>query len=275
MGISTVIAGHAAKLMNPVLLAGLGLLSSALLWLVLAPLVHQKISLATFRRNWKDFLELVLSRGVAGNALIFLGFQLTTAVKAVFLFNLEPAFVAIWSALLLGERISLRQAILILLLLAGGFLLSTGGSIETLTAQTGDLLIVAALVCFSYAYLPAARLLKKTDSISLTASSNCLSGLLLLPLAFLFFGAQPTLTLEQGGWIVAYAITFGVLMLYFYFTALKSTKPWIVSSLLQLAPLPGAALAYLLFGETLTLPQMLGGLVLLATSFEISRERGR
>jgi uncharacterized membrane protein len=80
-----------------------------------------------------------------GFVMEIFGLNFTTATKASLLVNVNVVFMAIFSALLLGERIRLRAKAGIVIGLVGVFLITTGGDISAISGGTmmGDMIIFA------------------------------------------------------------------------------------------------------------------------------------
>ena len=277
IGISVIAGAEASKQINPVAVACISLILSVIFLIPLSFILRERIKIKELiRKNLKNATANMLLRSVLGNIFLYLGFSLTSAIKAVFLLGFEPAFVVIIGFILLKEKISLKQIILIFLIIAGAFLLSTNGRWDIFsTAQIGDLLIIIALFLFACSYIPAQDVVKKTNSATLTVFSNLVGGLILIPIAFIVFNVNvQSLNLTHSVLILIFAntILFSVFGLFCFYNALKSTKKWIVSSLLQLAPIPGAIIAYIWLGDTLNFVQLVGAGIILVSSYLIARE---
>ncbi len=92
------------------------------------------------------------------NTLAYYGLQYTTAINGLLLQSVGPLFVAIWTFVLFGERLSLRQAGGICISLTGVLVIISHGSLDTLLAiefNRGDVCFVIALVAYGFyaAYL--------------------------------------------------------------------------------------------------------------------------
>jgi len=71
---------------------------------------------------------------------------------------------------------------------------------------------------------------------------------------------------------LAYSLSFHVFGILLWFTALKSVKPWIVASMLSLTPIVSSLLAFFWLGQTLLTIQLIGGAIIIITTFFIGRE---
>jgi len=116
-------------------------------------------------RDWpiirKNFgvLTLIAFTGFSVyNTMAYYGLQYTTAINGLLLQSVAPLFVAMWSFVLFGERLTLRQAAGICVSLTGVVVIICHGSLDVLIAigfNRGDVCFVVALVVYGFyaAYL--------------------------------------------------------------------------------------------------------------------------
>jgi len=239
-------------------------LVSVVFLLILTPFINFKTQIKkSLTKYFKESISITVSRAIIGSLLFFYGVSLTTSIRTAFMLRLEPIFVTILSYIFLKYKVSLRQIALIALMIFGAFLLSTSGSIEAFTqTQIGDLFIILSLLFFSYCYIPIKRIGKEISPITITIINNLVGGLILF-IIMLFLPLNLLTVNSSNIWLLlAYVISFFVFGLYFYFAAVRKTKPWIVSSLLSFSSVVGSAIAYFWLGETLNIIQILGVIVI-------------
>ncbi len=92
------------------------------------------------------------------NTMAYYGLQYTTAINGLLLQSVGPLFVAIWTFVLFGERLTLRQASGICVSLTGVLVIICHGSLDVLLAiefNRGDVCFVVALITYGFyaAYL--------------------------------------------------------------------------------------------------------------------------
>lgn len=271
--VSTVFQAQATKLLHPIIVASIGaILGSLILFLVLI-LQEKRASFQRVKKNYKELLIMTVIRPILGQLLLVFGLSLTTGIKAIFFTKTEPFFVLFWHWVFKREKIKTSYFILLAFHITGAVILSTGKSLYVNKPQFGDLLIVLAVGLFSLSYLYGKTLATNVGSqlsnaITLGAAGIILSPFILLAKPFPYPISHPT------GWfyLLVSVLLFNVIGLTFWFSSLKTVPAWIVSALRALGPLVGAPVAYLLFKETLNLLQVLGGVLVIATSFLIVRE---
>jgi len=154
-----------------------------------------------------------------GFVMEIFGLNFTTATKASLLVNVNVVFMAIFSALLLGERIRLRAKAGIAIGLVGVFLITTGSDISAIFGGTamGDIIIFAGGVVWAYSMIynkKAATQLRMT-AMEVTESMTLTSALTVLPfLAFSSFSfSPPPIALAS----VAYTAVFCTIAAFFLF----------------------------------------------------------
>jgi drug/metabolite transporter (DMT)-like permease len=273
--ISVVFAVAAAKMLNPIGVAGFGALIAGLILFIAASVSNKKkISWDMIRKNKRDLAEQSIIRGFIGHGLLLVGYSMTQAVKAVFFTKIEPFFVLLWGQLLGKEKLNAKHIFIIAIHLTGVFLLSTGGALATFTsAQLGDGIIIFAVFLFAYTYYSGARLAKKIGARATVALSNIMGGSMNTVIALLFFPLSTMANPEGWLYLLGYLLFFHVIALTLWYAALKTAKGWVVSAVRALGPLTGMVVAFALFGEVLTQTQAIGGAVILITSILIARER--
>jgi drug/metabolite transporter (DMT)-like permease len=110
------------------------------------------------KRDWQairaglGIMILLSLTGIAGfNALQYWALEHTTALNTLLLQSAAPLFVAGWSLLLLGVRLTLAQAMGVALSLTGVLVILLHGDVTAITAiafNKGDLIFTVALILF-------------------------------------------------------------------------------------------------------------------------------
>lgn len=112
----------------------------------------------TIRKNAGSLTLIAFVGFSVYNTMAYYGLQYTTAINGLLLQSVGPLFVAIWTFLLFGERLTLRQAGGICVSLTGVLVIISHGSLEVLLAvefNRGDVCFVIALITYGFyaAYL--------------------------------------------------------------------------------------------------------------------------
>jgi uncharacterized membrane protein len=132
-------------------------------FLILLPFAvpHLKRDWPAIRKN-AGLLTLIAFTGFSVyNTMAYYGLQYTTAISGLLLQSVEPLFVAMWTFVLFGDRLTLRQAGGIGVSLGGVLVIVCHGSLGVLLAiefNCGDVCFVIALVIYGfYAAFPRKR----------------------------------------------------------------------------------------------------------------------
>jgi drug/metabolite transporter (DMT)-like permease len=203
--------------------------------------------------------------GYVGQAYCyFLALEHADASLVALLLYLFPAFVAVLAAVFLRERIRLVTAAALVLALAGTGLVVGGGSGRPL----GIGLAIGAAVIYSIYIAVGSVVTQGLDAIAVTTvvcvSATVTSGLIVVALGLT--GRSPAFPESWRGWssLVVIAAVCTVLAILAFFAGLVILGPTSTSVLSTLEPVVTVALATTLLGESMSCPQVLGGVVVLA-----------
>ena len=247
---------------------------------VMGPFVWRDVvaSVPVLRREW----QLILALGATGIAvfhtLVYFALQRTSVTNALLILALAPAATLAGSAALGTEKISRLQLFGALLSLFGAAVLITRGQVPTSMGafNTGDLLMVVAVAAWTaYSLLLRRRPADLSQAVTLSVSI-LVAIMLLAPLVFLF---TPTALSTLASRSVLLGITYVALFasalgFLFWSNGVSQLGPARASQFVQLMPLFGAALSYCILGETLTLAQI-GGAILVMSGIVIVEHRFR
>lgn len=223
-----------------------------------------------------DLLNLVAA-GIGGTALpvlsILAGLQRTTATKAGLLLQQQSLAAIVFSLVLLGERLGMRQWLGATLLAAGGVLVVIAGETSgtALAWNTGDLLVLLGAWGLGLGLIPAKRLVEVMDPDRVAALRLLMGIPVALPL-LLFpslarVGTPPTHIYVV---LAIYCVTnFGVAYVALH-RGLRLLGTAESGSLLLTTPLFAAFAGVLILDETVTLMTGIGGLATLIGAWAVS-----
>ena len=247
---------------DPWLLAGLLYLGSGLgLGLVHAArgLLGVPAAEAPLRRSDLPWLALVvLTGGVIGPVLLMVGLARTPASSASLLLNLEGLATMAIAWVGFKENVDRRLLIGALAILAGAVLISWRGGPAGL--GLGALAIAGACVAWGVDN-NLTRKLSSADPVQIAAIKGLVAGAVNLALAFGQGAHLPALGLIAGAGVVG-LFGYGVSLVLFVL-ALRHLGTARTGAYFSTAPFLGAALALVLFRETVTV-QLAGAAVLMA-----------
>lgn len=263
----------------------IALRSTSPIFLTLFRLGFSALIMAPFVRlpkgqHWeRRALFLAGALGVIGFSLPVLlqtwGLQLSTPALAAISISLEPLLTGAMAAVFLKEpmpaprRIALGMAFIGAWAIAGFPRPGHGGYL------TGDLLLIAAIICFAFTNAFSARLTALVPPATATGSTLVFGFLSLIPV-WLLTGASFPETLPPIGSVVAglylaILATAGAYLLWMF--SLKRVQVGTAALFLYLQPVFGVLFSVLLVGTHPT-PDFYLGAIVIALALHVGREKG-
>ena len=248
------------------LLAGFALLAA-----VLAMKQYSKLKSA-LTSGWILMILLGLI-GIAGEStLLFYSTKFTTAARANLLTNISPVVTAVMSWFITREVFSRKQIAGMILGTIGTFVIFflKGGDDFTQGAAsflTGDLMAVAAGICWSAYTVMGERAVKEYGPLVTVCLSFFAGALVMVPVC-LISGSRITLDITGRGWlmILYIGLVSNAFANFCWYTALKYLKPGVLGSFGYVSILMTFFLAVVCLGEKVSLPFALClALILLGT----------
>jgi drug/metabolite transporter (DMT)-like permease len=251
-----------------------GLAGAILVWIARAELWLQRRQILAV---WPQYLLLGTLGMLVCGAWVYLGARTTGAMNIALIYSASPVLIALGAVVWLGERFLLRQALGVVLALAGVLHVIVKGQWLALASVhwvVGDAWIVAAMVSWAlYALLHK----KWPSSLSPTArlAACCVGGCAaLLPLALWEFTLPetPAWSYQATLLTITAALLPGLGAYWIYAWAQKILGASRVAVTLYLGPLYAALLAWGVLGEPLGWHHLMGALLILPGVFLVSRE---
>lgn len=211
------------------------------------------------------FLILGLTGYLGFGGLFYLGLQLTSASHAAVVSGANPIVTALISALILREALTAERIGGILLTMVGIALivLSSGASLAS-GSVLGDLIVVAAMVCWAFYSICTRRLIGRYSVVIVTAYSGVAGALLLTPIA-IATGARPEalVSAPPAAWLgVLYSGTASTVLAYILMNrGIRTIGPTLTMVFTNLSPVWGVVAAWILRGEAITLWQGVAALL--------------
>jgi len=250
-GASTPLAKALLTENSPQLLAGLLYLGSGTGLLVVWLIRRGGPQEASLSRNDLPWLAgAVTFGGVIGPLLLMCGLLRTPASSASLLLNLEAVFTSVLAWLLFREHVSVRIALGMLAIVAGGALLSWEDQISWRTAW-GPLAIATACFCWAIDNNLTQKV-SAADPMQIAQLKGLVAGIVNISLAF-SLGAQLPAPLPATGALLVGFLGYGLSLVCFVL-ALRQLGTARTGAYFSLAPFIGATLSLILYREQLTWP---------------------
>jgi len=202
------------------------------------------------------------------NAISYWALQYTEALNALLIQSSGPLFVALWSLLLFGMRLTLAQFAGITISLAGVLTILLRGDLAALVNiqfNRGDVMFAGAVLSFGlYSALITRR--PKIHQLSLISFTIGCGALLLLPFSIWEFSTGVRLKPDAlTAATVIYVMIFPSTLAYLFFNrGIALIGPNRASPFLHLVPVFGSAMAILLLSEQPRLFHLTGYVLVLA-----------
>jgi drug/metabolite transporter (DMT)-like permease len=235
------------------------------------------------KRDWPALrarLPLMVALSATGfavnNALSYWALQYTEALNALLIQSSGPLFVALWSLMLFGVRLTWAQLAGIAISLLGVLTIILRGDFSALAGirfNKGDLMFAAGLFAFGlYSALMTRR--PKAHQLSLISFTTGCGALLLLPFSIWEYSSGSRLQFDALTIAtLIYVVIFPSTLAYLFFNrGIALIGPNRAAPFLHLVPVFGSAMAILLLGEQLQLFHLTGYALVLAGVVIASRQ---
>ncbi|MEQ9714224.1 MAG: DMT family transporter [Candidatus Asgardarchaeia archaeon] len=214
----------------------------------------------------KTIMIMGVMNGIAF-LLQFIGQQWTTATKAAIITDSNVIFVAIFSAFLLSERITLKRALGIITALFGIFLIITNGDIYALTGGTilGDVTVLSAGIIWSFYIILNKE--KTSQNVDITSLMTVIIvwttiTLQLIHIVYAFTSEIIVLDFYYALILIAYTGLFTTIISFFlWLEGLKWLEATTSTIYLLVGPIVAALISVIFLNEVLTLYIILGGIL--------------
>src|SRR6516164_11119360 len=257
----------------------LSFLRWSLAFLLILPLAWKHL-----KRDWpaiRGKLGVMVLLSVTGigvfNTLQYWALEHTQALNTLLLQSSGPLIVAVWSLILLGVRLTLAQAIGVLLSLSGVLVILTQGDLAALSAihfNKGDLIFLVAMITFG---LYSVLTLKRPDihSLALVGFTFGCGAVVLIPLLIWELTTRPAMVFDaQNVLSLVYVAIFPSVLAYLCFNrGVQLIGANRAAPFFHVVPVFGAAMAMVFLGEQPQLFHVIGFALVLAGVYIASRKQ--
>lgn len=266
-------------------------LSIAVFRLTIASLIL--ISIAFFKKvelksiEKKDLLLMVLGGFFLAFHLIswITSLKFTSVANSVALVTTNPIFVGLFSVLLLKNKLEKEIVIGIVLSVLGSFLISrgySGASIETANHVLGDMLAVLGAIFASGYILIGSIVRERVETFEYILVIYTITSVILIIItlfaSFTFMKGQNVFTgfsVKSYLFVFLLAVVSQLLGHTSFNYVLKFLKPDFVAIIILGEPIGASIFAYLIFGETVSLVQLVGMAFIFLAVIIASKKGGR
>lgn len=194
------------------------------------------------------------------------GIHYADANIAAIVFCSNPLFTSLFSAIFLGEKMTVKKAMGLIIGLVGVFVsFSNKLTASQNTYLLGIGLSLAAAVTFALYITLGKKITKRLGSVSVSSFTSVFGSVVLVPI-MLFFGASPLVSelMPNLGQVLYLSVFVTGLAYYLYFKALENLDTGLGSMSFFLKPILASVLAAVVLGETVCIQIVLGIVLVLA-----------
>jgi drug/metabolite transporter (DMT)-like permease len=228
------------------------------------PQIHRSSNSQILRSPNLWLLSLV--GNTAYQVLFIVALSRTSAANSSLIIGCTPVFVALMTAALGHERIPPMRWAGVLLSAAGIYLVVGRGAGVTRESLQGDLIMMAAVFCWSAAAIISRPLLAREEPFTVTAWSMILGTIIYLPLTAPQLRAVAWTTFSASAWLaIVFSGVFALCVSYvIWYTALQrigNTRTAIYSNMV---PVAGLLFAWAGYGEVVGVVRIAGAAAIVA-----------
>lgn len=238
-----------------------------------------RVHAATLRRHVAWLAALALTGVVLYQTFLYQALASTTVVTASLIAANTPVAIALGAWLVFGDRPTRRQALGIVVSLAGALVVVARGDLHVLLGlrlTPGDLWMLAAVPCWAAYSLLLKRSPPGLPQVTLVVATSAIGVLMLVPLAAWRLWAGDVVVLTPGS--LAGALYIGVfagaLAFVFWNRGVAAVGATRAGVFLHLMPLFAALLGVTFLGERLAPHHLVGG-ALVMTGLVLASTRAR
>jgi drug/metabolite transporter (DMT)-like permease len=222
-------------------------------------------------------IVLALTGISAFNTMQYWALEYTQALNTLLLQSAGPLFVALWSLLLLGVRLTLAQAAGILVSMAGVLIILLHGNLSALTAisfNKGDLIFVVAIFVFGF-YSVLLHKRPAIHGLSFVAFTFGCGAACLVPLLIWELSTRPPMAINAANLLsVAYVAVFPSALANLCFNrGVELIGANRAAPFFHVVPVFGSVMAMAFLGERPQLFHVVGFALVLSGVFVASRKQ--
>ncbi len=235
---------------------------------VLYPLAARQQRTPLTRNDHRAFLLVGFVGYVVSVGLQFVGTRLSSAHNGAIITSASPAFILLFAWMMLGERMTARKLLSVMLATAGVLIVVgwDGGSAGGGNALLGNLALIGAAVTWALLSVLARKFSASLSPLAITTGAVFWAAIMTTPLMVVEWRFLPVRGLENPllwGAVLYLGVVATAGAFYLWNKGLSLVEAGTASVFFFLQPVVGALLGWLILGEQLTASFFTGGSVIL------------
>lgn len=231
-------------------------------------ITKKKISIQAIKDN---LLLLLLSGAAMGFNWIFLfqAYKYTTVSNATLSYYFAPAIVMVLSPFLLKEKLSVKKSICVIIAIIGLFMIvNTGNTVDGSNNHLVGIFygLIAAFLYASVILLN--KFFKNLSGLEATLIQLVMSVIVLIPYVLIFEKPNlATFKMEFIPFILILGIVYTGISYLLYFSGMQKLKGQTIAVLSYIDPITAVVISSVLLRERMNIIQIIGGMLILGSSF--------
>lgn len=220
-----------------------------------------------WKKNWKHYLIIgLLNSGIPFLLFSYAALHLPASISVI-INSMTPLFAAVGAVIWLHEKFT-PKLLFGLLLGISGVVVIRGGGIQALDSLGTVSMIMCIVATMFYGaggvYLKLNG--KEMSPMAISAGSQLTVGILFLPLIY-FFPAPSAVTVDVAVTMSVFALLCSAVAYIIYYRLMKILGPTKASTVTFLIPVFGFIWGALFLQESITVPMLLGGAIVLSSLY--------
>jgi len=206
---------------------------------------------------------------VATMLAFFISIMKASVSVAVLLLYTAPVYVTVFSPLILKERTSKKGIIALIIAIAGIFLMVDPAKLEFHAYSIGILAAIISGITYAFQIMTSKYISGTYSGYAQSFWGSFISMVLLLPFSII----SQNIVIANFKYLILLSIFPTILAVSLYFNGLKKVKAQSASILGLIEPVSAVILAVLILHEEISNIEIIGGVLILAGSLMVSRDR--
>lgn len=218
------------------------------------------------RKNYGLLLSMGVISTFGVNIAEAFALKYSHAINYAFLIRSSVLFTILFAYLFLGERLTKRKLFLVGIILLGAYLLTTQGQI--LQFSLGDIFTLIQAMLIALGNNVFGKLATNRMNPRVSAAASFLVGIVPVIVLGIYHHA---ITWPLLPWVILLMTITNILIVICRFQAYAHVSASYMSMLFSLTPVFVSVLAVLFLGETITVVQIVGGLLIISAGLAVHR----
>lgn len=227
----------------------------------------------------KSQMKMAITLGIVGmigyHLLFFEALKHTSASNASMIAAMNPMLTALFSSLLVSEKLGYRKISFLALAFIGVILTITNWDINIILSMQfniGDLIMMAAVTCWALYAILVKKFMPNFSPLQLSTYSFISCAVLLFPL-YSYQGFSHIADVSREGWLaVLYMAVFATVIGYLIQQiSIKKIGASATSIFINLVPIFSIILAFVILGENLSVTKLVSGFIIIFSVYNFNR----